>query len=300
MNAFLAKFSSGGELQWATYYGGSGKDYSHGISMDGSGNVYITGETTSASGIATSGAHLTSYGGSDDAFLAKFSSSGAMQWASYYGGSFGDVANGVSMDGSGNVYITGYTASPSGIATNGAYQTSLAGSYDAFLAKFSSGGGLLWSTYYGGSSSGAFGVCSDLSGNIYMTGYTSSDSGVTTSGSYQTYFAGTLDAFFAKFKFRYATDIDVSGKNDNYSLSVFPNPFHGTATVKYSLPEMTGVKISLYDLNGRILGIVADKKQEAGTYQLDISAEKYHLTPGVYLLKFMAGDAVENKRIEIY
>src|SRR6185437_8790526 len=185
-DAFLAKFNAGGAEQWATYYGGGNED-GNAVAADISGNVYITGNTSSTSGIATSGAYQTSYGGSIDAFLAKFNSSGALQWSTYYGGSSGDAGYGVGTDGSGNVYITGKTGSTSGITTSGAYQTSFGGSGDAFLAKFNSSGARQWATYYGGSGAdAAYGISVSGSVNIYIAGSTASKSGIATSGAFLT------------------------------------------------------------------------------------------------------------------
>src|SRR5205807_2269372 len=164
-----------------------------GISTDASGSIYIIGRTLSATGIATSGAYQTSNAGNFDVFLAKFSSSGSRTWATYYGGSDDDEGYGVSIDGSGNVYVTGNARSTSGIATSGAYQTSYKGGFvlgDAFVSKFSNSGSLIWATYYGGSNDDlGNGICTDASGNIFISGYTSSSNGIATSGAYQTSYA---------------------------------------------------------------------------------------------------------------
>ena len=190
-------------LTWATYFGGSGYQYTIGVSTDGSGNVFITGYTTSTSGIATSGAYKTNDNGGGNwmGYLAKFSSSGSIAWATYYGGGSYDVTNSVTTDGSGNVYLSGQTYSTIGIATSGTYQTSNGGTYDAFLVKFSSSGSLTWGTYFGGSGSEGGGALNiDVSGNIYMIGSTSSTSKIATSGAYQTsYGGGSADGFLAKF-----------------------------------------------------------------------------------------------------
>ncbi|MDP1725134.1 MAG: SBBP repeat-containing protein [Bacteroidota bacterium] len=201
-DAFIVKFNTAGARQWATYYGGNGSDEGSGIAIDGSGNIVIIGTTTSISGIATSGAYQTSFGGTDDAFIAKFNASGARQWASYYGGSGSDQGNEIAVDGSGNSIITGLTASTSGIATSGAYQTSYGGGgWDAFIAKFNVSGARLWATYYGGSGwERGDGIAVDGSGNIVITGYTTSTSGIATSGAFQTsQGGGNNDAFIAKF-----------------------------------------------------------------------------------------------------
>ena len=200
-DAFIAKFNSSGARLWATYYGGSMIEQGWGIGVDGSGNIVITGYTESTSGIATSGAHQTSYGGSGDAFIAKFNAAGVHQWGTYYCGSGHDYGYGIAVEGGGNIVITGKTTSTSGIATSGAYQTSIGGSYDAFIAKFNASGVRGWATYYGGSVLDfSFRIAVDGTGNIVTTGYTESTSGIATSGAYQTSKGGgSSDAFIAKF-----------------------------------------------------------------------------------------------------
>ena len=130
-DGFLVKFDSNGLRQWVTYYGGNSLDVSFSCATDASGNVYMSGNTQSATGIATSGAHQTTVNG---AFLVSFNSSGVRQSGTYCGG----IKNVCTTDASGNVYMTGYTQSNSGIATAGAHQTANgnSGYNDAFLLKF--------------------------------------------------------------------------------------------------------------------------------------------------------------------
>jgi len=199
-DAFIVKFNSNGVRQWGTYYGGSTVDYGRGITCDGSGNVFITGETNSTSGIASSGSHQTAFGGSYDAFIVKFNSSGVRQWGTYYGGSSADAGYGVSCDGSGNVFISGPTSSVLGIASSGAFQSTNGGNYDAFIVKFNNSGVRQWGTYYGGSNSDyGRGITCDGSGNVFITGETNSTSGIASSGSHQTSLGGSYDAFVVKF-----------------------------------------------------------------------------------------------------
>ena len=197
---FLAKFdSSGSRLLWGTYYGDSAPVTCTGIAHDNSDNVYITGWSWNSNSIATHGAYQTSYGGGNyDAFLAKFSGGGAIQWATYYGGNGDDIAYGVSTDNKQSIYISGGTTSSSGIATNGAYQSSLKGKDDGFLAKFSNGGAMEYSTYFGNDIN-VLGINTDNNGNAYLAG--EADTGGTsfaTSGAFQTKYAGIFEAFFAK------------------------------------------------------------------------------------------------------
>ena len=134
-DSFLVKFSSTGERVWATYYGGSGIDNGNAVATDEDGNVYMAGTTGSNSGIASGGFQNT-YGGSDDAYLVKFNSSGQRLWATYYGGSGSEYGDVVTADKDGNVYLGGYTDSSNGIASGG-FQNTPGGIRDAYLCKIS-------------------------------------------------------------------------------------------------------------------------------------------------------------------
>jgi hypothetical protein len=208
-DAFLVKFNSSGVKQWGTYFGGSytlasGMEKGLSCATDALGNVYMVGQTPSTSGIATTGAHQTIYGGgSCDAFLVKFNSSGVMQWGTYYGGAGVDIGYSCATDATGNVYLAGDTQqeflpASSGMTTIGAHQSAYGGGYsDGFLVKFDSNGLRQWGTYYGGSLLDvSFSCATDASGNVYMSGNTQSSAGIATSGAHQT----TLnDAFLVSF-----------------------------------------------------------------------------------------------------
>jgi predicted RNA-binding protein with TRAM domain len=231
LDAFLAKFNSAGARQWATYYGGSASDEANGVATDGSGNVYITGQTASTTGIATSGAHQPAYSDSIDAFLVQFNSAGVRQWATYYGGTGDDIARGAATDGSGNVYITGQTASTTAIATSGAHQPTYGGyQIDAFLAQFNSAGVRQWATYYGAKGNDiAWGAATDGSGNVYITGQTGSTGGIATRGSYKPTYSGDVDAFLVQFNNtgvrKWGTYYGNSGSDFGKSIAVSGTDF---------------------------------------------------------------------------
>ena len=206
-DGFLVKFNTSGVRQWGTYYGGTGSDGISSCCTDASGNVYIAGTTTVSAGtsIATSGGHQISNGGMYEAYLAKFNSSGIRQWGTYYGGSGDDFGSDCCTDPSGNIYLSGQTSASvsSIIATTGAHQVTFSGGgYDAFLVKFNSLGARIWGTYYGGSGNDAGQTCiSDISGNIYLGGFSMS-SGVNviaTPGSHQSFYGGGADGYLVKF-----------------------------------------------------------------------------------------------------
>jgi len=186
-DAFIAKFSSSGSLIWATYYGGDNWESGDGITVDDNNNVYIIGTTASRDGIATKGAYQTALRVTQDAFIAKFTSSGSLIWGTYFGHGLGDGGSGIITDRKDNVYVIGDTyMDDTSIATSGAYETTAGGGWDVFLAKFDSSGSLKWSTYYGGANDDyGYGITTD-NNNVYIIGETQSTSGISTSGAYQT------------------------------------------------------------------------------------------------------------------
>ena len=201
-DAFLVKFDDSGVRQWGTYYGGSGNDVGNYCPVDLSNNdVFIAGYSASTSGIATDGSHQSAYGGSGDAFLAKFDDSGVRQWATYYGGTSYDYGYAAKVDQSGSIFFVGNTKSTTNISTSGAYQENLGGNQDAFLVKFDTDGNREWATYYGGTSLESGESCSlDPVGNIFFAGRTYSSTNISTEGSHQeVYGAGAGDAYLVKF-----------------------------------------------------------------------------------------------------
>jgi hypothetical protein len=200
-DALLAKFNSAGVRQWSTYFGGASTDAAYEIVGDGAGNVYIGGQTGSTDVIGTAGSYLAAAPGGTDGFFAKFNSTGARIWSSYFGGASFDSVEGICVDNSGNLYITGNSISAIGISTVGTHQPVISGGSDAFLAKFTLAGAIIWSTYFGSTATElAKSVSSDIMGNVIIAGNTASNSGLITPGQYQiVYGGGSSDGFIAQF-----------------------------------------------------------------------------------------------------
>jgi uncharacterized delta-60 repeat protein len=146
------KYDNLGVLQWVSRYDGASKrdDKASSIAIDNNSNVYITGSS-----------YQTGYG--FDYLTIKYDSSGKTIWSMRYDGGFDDYAHAMSIDQSGNVYVTG--------GSNNSYYYS-----DCATIKYSSDGAQLWSQRYNGSADNddqASGIAVDVSGNVYVTGYTS-------------------------------------------------------------------------------------------------------------------------------
>jgi hypothetical protein len=208
-DAFVAKVSpSGAALIYAGYIGGSAWEWGYGIAVDGSGNAYISGTTSSDQTTfpATVGPDPT-YNGGYDAFVAKVNASGAVLiYAGYIGGSGDDKGwyGGIAVDGSGNAYIMGETASTqtSFPVIIGPDLTYNGGEKDAFVAKVSAtGAALIYAGYIGGAGGDfSYGIAVDGAGNAYVVGFTSSPQNTfpVTLGPLSTYNGGALDTFIAK------------------------------------------------------------------------------------------------------
>jgi len=176
-DAFVAKLNAAGSaLVYSTYLGGGYSDEGRGIAVDGSGNAYVAGWTSSDNFLTTTGAFQPAPGGGEDAFVAKLNPAGSgLVYSTYLGGNYWEYANGIAVDSSGNAYVAGSTYSDNFPTTPGALQPGKAGDNDAFVAKLNPSGSLLYSTYLGGESEDeAYGIAVDGSGNAYVTGYTDS------------------------------------------------------------------------------------------------------------------------------
>ncbi len=196
-------------VAWGTYYGGLSAEISANAVTDNAGNVFVAGETQSASGdIATTGAYQQTYGGTGsfhgDALLVKFNAAGTRLWATYYGGTGEEAANGCFVDPTGNIYMVGITTTtdPAVHCSAGCFQSVFGGgTYDGFVAAFDNGGNRLWATFLGGEKEDyLYAGASDFSGAIYLAGSSGSYSVMGTVGMYQVLNGGGhLDGVLAKF-----------------------------------------------------------------------------------------------------
>jgi hypothetical protein len=176
-DAFLSRFDANGTLQWTRQLGTSEDDQGYGVSADGLGNVYITGNTKGSLGGTFSGGFM-------DAFISKYDASGAFQWTRQLGTSAGDFGWAISADGLGNVYISGNTSGSLG-GTN-------SGGSDAFISKYDASGAFKWTQQFGTSEyDGCDGISADGLGNVYITGY--------TAGSLEGANAGLYDGIISKY-----------------------------------------------------------------------------------------------------
>ncbi|MFB3896911.1 MAG: SBBP repeat-containing protein [bacterium] len=228
--------STGTTLVYSTYLG-NGVGYS--IAVDGSGNAYITGYTSSTDFPTTPGALDTSSNSSapywaPDGFVTKLNPSGtALVYSTFLGGGGGEEAWGIAIDASGNTYITGYTSTDFP-TTPSAFDTSSHGGVEGFVSKLNtSGTALVYSTYLGGGADDAGrGIAVDGSGNAYIAGATNSTDYPTTTDAFDTSLnGGSYDVFVTKLNSSgtaliYSTYL--GGESDDWSYGIAVDDFGNT------------------------------------------------------------------------
>jgi len=212
---------NGSSLLFSTFLGGSFSDGANGVFVDPSGDIYVTGETSSANFPVTAGAFDQFANGYVDVFVAKLNASGdALLYSTYLGGAVGEWGESIAVDSAGDAYVTGFSTSLNFPTTPGAYSTANYGGSDIFVTKLDqAGGSLVYSTYLGGSGyEGYTGslventIVIDSFGNAYVTGFTNSTDFPVTPGAFDITANGNRDGFI--------TRLNVSGGGLDYSTYI--------------------------------------------------------------------------------
>lgn len=249
-DGFVAKFNAAGALVYLTFLGGSGDDGLAAIAIDAAGNAYVTGATNSSDFPVVNPvqSQFGGFGGSitrpGDAVVAKLGPNGdKLIYSTYLGGSSDEMGMAIAVDGAGNAYVAGSTASRNFPVTTGPvlqanqggiggqpirHATDLAPLWepgDAFVAKFDpTGSKLLFSTYLGGNQDDtALSIAVDSASNVYVGGCTISVNFPTTPGAFQTIYRGMegQNVFF------HFGDGFVSKLNPTGSALVYSTTFGG-------------------------------------------------------------------------
>jgi hypothetical protein len=234
-DVFVTKLNPAGTaLVYSTFVGGSDMEFAQGMALDGSGNVYVTGQTKSSNFPTSGGAFDRSLNippncprcatDNTDNFVFKLNAAGsALTYSTYLGGTEYDAARGIAVDGSGNAYLSGETLSGDYPTTAGAFDRSRNGEYDMFVTKLNTtGSALVYSTFLGGAAVDNGGRLKvDSGGNAYVLGFTSSTDFPTTTGAFDTTANGGFDGTLTK--------LNAAGSALVYSTFFGGNDFDGGA-----------------------------------------------------------------------
>jgi hypothetical protein len=311
-NAFVTKLNaSGTALVFSTYLGGSGYyspsgtsgysaagegDAGNSIAVDSAGNSYITGSTYSADFPVTSGAFQAVNNAAnafENAFITKLNPTGtALIYSTYLGGSNSDYGSAIVADGSGDAYVTGKASSINFPISVNAFQTinnaAALKSSNAFVTKLNSTGtGLQYSTYLGGSDNGlayagdyGTGIAVDGSGNAYVTGYAYSTNFPVTAGAYQ----AVNNAATLKLDNAFVAKLNSAGTGLLYSTYLGGSGSSSADTGDYGI----GITVDGSD-NAYVVGIASSSNFPitAGAYQTTLP--QYYTSPFIAKLNLSNG-----------
>ncbi|HTR38267.1 MAG TPA: SBBP repeat-containing protein [Bryobacteraceae bacterium] len=286
-NAFITKLNATGSgLIYSTYLGGSWYDWAYGISLDAGHNAYVTGEAGSSDFPTTPSALQSAPAGTAiAAFTAKVNSTGsALLYSTYLGGMSGASGRAVTVDASGDAYVTGY-AYAGFPTTSDAFQSVFGGGDDVFISKLNPiGSALLYSSYLGGADHDeGYGIAIDASGNVYMAGTTSSSDFPITGGAMESAFGGGAnDSFVAKLNLGSVvstgpvTAASLSGPAGNNGWSVGPVTVTLNATAGSSPVSATYYKVDngAYQAYGAPFQITGDGIHQLAYYSVDTAGNQ--------------------------
>ena len=217
-DAFVAKYSPAGVLLWSTYLGGSLRDEAQALAIDSTGRVMVSGITASTNFPVTSGAAQNTYGGgTSDAYVACYSPTGTLLWATYFGGSDADYGMGIACGPNGRIAVAGMTQSANLPVGSGTQQPTFAGGFDCYIALYSLAGAPIWSSFFGGPEfDEARAVAFDRTGAVVIAGESSGAFPVTAGAQQPVHGGGgSHDAIVASFSpqgfLQWATYLGGSG-----------------------------------------------------------------------------------------
>jgi gliding motility-associated-like protein len=289
-DVFLAKYDPSGNVVWAKKAAGVGDDTGYGVATDVLGNVFVTGFFASPS-ITFGTTTLSNVSPGDaDVFLAKYDNNGNVLWAKSAGGTNGDIAESVATDASGNVFITGYFEVPSiTFGTTTLTNSGLLNAGDVFIVKYDASGNVLWAKSAGGpqGDEGA-GVATDVSGNVFVTGWFESQNitfGTTTLPNAAawdvSYFLAKYDASGNSLWARGVTGatnddgwgVATDGSGNAFVAGGFncPSITFGTTTLTMPPGGNTPLFIAKYDPSGNVL--CASALADGGSYKNAIATD---------------------------
>lgn len=203
---FVLKLNPAGNLVWAKNFGGTQDDKGYAIATDVSGNVFTTGYFMNTADFdpAATTYTMNGFGGNEDAFVSKLDASGNFVWAKQFNGTAGSpqlFGNGITLDASGNAYISGSFTGNVDFDPGVSTYTITAINMDAFITKLDGSGNFIWTKTVGGTggSNTSNAITVDAANNVYTTGYfdltTDFDPGA---GSFPLTSFGGVDIFILK------------------------------------------------------------------------------------------------------
>lgn len=255
------KYRPNGDLAWVRQYSGNAKgdDFPEDIILDSSGGVYVTGVCWDSPG----GLNVCTF---------KYDTSGAIRWLRKYdGGVNQDGGYGLALDRLNNVYVGGFSDR---VGTGADY----------CIIKYNPAGVQQWITFYDGPLNGDDGV-SDIVVDSLLNVYVTGDIAGTASG--------WIKNDFCTIKYHQTVGVEERGQGPTDSKGrtikfFFVSPMKDEVKVSYYLPRAVTVRLDLYDVVGRKVVTLKERKEETGLHEVHCPID---VPPGVYFLRLSTGGA---------
>ena len=266
----IAKLNSSLGVDWSKCYGGSETEECNAIVQLTDGSFVALGYTSTHNNGDVTGHHGSQ--GSDDFWLLKLTSAGAITWAKCYGGDGDDQANGLTKTIDGGFVMCGLTNS-----TNGDVAGFHSGGFfdpDTWVCKLDGSGVFQWQRCCGGSGQDeSFNVYEESAGVYVVTGF-------TYSGNYDvTVNYGSADGWIFK-----VTGTAGINELSNNSFEIYPNPFNDEINLNLSDKASEIKKIIIRDVLGKQCKVI-----ENDCFNADLKIEVRDIPKGVYFVE-VAGD----------
>lgn len=286
---FLAKYTTGGTIDFARSVSATaGGVEPLGISLDGSGNIFVAGTFDGSAADFGTGPLTNVRPGGSNAFIAKYSSAGTIAWArNPVSGPEGNQAYCVAADASGNSYISGWYTSPS--VTFGTFPLSSSAFGDnIYVAKYNPSGTVVAANSYCGSGmSGGYGnaIVAGTGGAVYLTGYFEGTNMQFGSTNLLNTNSSTWDVYWTKLS-QGANGIDENTLNQN--LFFYPNPSAGVLKIS----NKAGYVLQITDVNGKI---IYEKPISGFNETIDLTNQP----SGIYFLRAISPNKVQTEKLII-
>jgi len=266
-NYVTIKYASNGDSLNAASYDGPlhNSDYPTDIAVDNLGNVYVTGYSVQA--VAPTMIY--------DYATLKYNSSLGQQWVQRYNGpgNGDDKATAIAVDNLGNAYVTGYS-------------TGTQSNYDYLTIKYTSAGVVDTTLRRDGNANMndyATDIALDPNYTIFVTGAANfSNSG--------------LDYYTLRYSL-IPLGTPISNRvPENFALAQnYPNPFNPATTIKFDIAKTSLVNLTIFDISGREIKVLANRTMNPGSYSLNWDAGRF--SSGIYFYRLTAGDFVQTKKM---
>ena len=293
LDIFVCLYDPIGNCVWAKHGGGSAGDYGLAVSTANGMGCFITGYAAKpglgANIIYFDQVQLTPIG-SHDIFIAKYNLAGEVVWAKLAGAPDYDRGHGIFTPDNNQVYVTGFCADPALFDTVVVH--SVENSWDPIIAYYTGSQECKFVRRGGGNAEDVgLAITGDRQGNIYITGYCSSNIGFFDADSV------IMGAFVAKLV-PTGTNVNDDYIPGEYALSQnYPNPFNPVTVINYQTGVSSHVTLKLFDVLGKEVATIVNGEKSSGRYEVQFDATG--LSSGVYFYRLQAGKYIETKKMMV-